>query len=206
MKHLIGSHNYLNFCTQSKRATSMISRCLKVCSLVEILLFPPSLQLRELWHANQKAILLAIAAPYIPSSKHIICFSRITSRGNAMHLTMGFHSWLEVKWHDLGTRHPWIWIAPPCGLVFSDFTNDEFLCHYPILDIPGQTFYTIDSHIFQLFSLKSYEGLYPSLKILGINHCFFNLMTATYLSEMCFLTINHRIMKRKGYLWDVAPD
>ena len=42
-------------------------------------------------------------------------------------------SWLEFKWHnDLETRHPWIWIASACDLVDSDFTNDEFLGHYPI--------------------------------------------------------------------------
>ena len=42
-------------------------------------------------------------------------------------------SCLEFKWYnDLETRHPWIWIASACGLVDSDFTNDEFLGHYPI--------------------------------------------------------------------------
>ena len=41
--------------------------------------------------------------------------------------------WLEFKWHnDLETRHPWIWIASACSLVDSDFTNDDFLSHYPI--------------------------------------------------------------------------
>ena len=45
-----------------------------------------------------------------------------------------YFSWLEFKWHnDLETRHPWIWIASACGLVDSDFTNDAFLGHYPIL-------------------------------------------------------------------------
>ena len=44
-----------------------------------------------------------------------------------------YFSWLELKWHnDLETRHPWIWIISACGLVDSDFTNDEFLGHYTI--------------------------------------------------------------------------
>ena len=46
-----------------------------------------------------------------------------------------YFSWLEFKWHnDLEKRHQWIWIASACILDDSDFTNDEFLGHYPILN------------------------------------------------------------------------
>ena len=52
---------------------------------------------------------------------------------NVSNTVYQYFSWLEFKWHnDLETRHPWIRIASACGLVDSDFTNDEFLGHYPI--------------------------------------------------------------------------
>ena len=60
-------------------------------------------------------------------------FSWINSRGNAMHLAMGFHCLLVFKWHNtFKTCHLWIWITLACGLVYCDFTNDEFLGLYPI--------------------------------------------------------------------------
>ena len=47
-------------------------------------------------------------------------------------------SWLEFKWHNhLETRQPWIWITSACGLIDSDFINDEFPGHYPICNGKG---------------------------------------------------------------------
>ena len=48
-----------------------------------------------------------------------------------------------VDWSLSGiTRHPLIWIASACGLVDSDFTNDEFLGLYPILMFGGHGWLT----------------------------------------------------------------
>ena len=77
-----------------------------------------------------------------------------------------YFSWLEFKWHnDLETRHPWIWIAPVCGLVDSDFTDDTSLGHYPIRKplIMNEVFCTFNNScmIFRVAPLKGIPQSVP---------------------------------------------
>ena len=104
-----------------------------------------------------------------PLSKHIIRFHELSAE-TTQYI---FHNFLEFKWHnDLETRHPWILI----GLVDSDFTNDKFLCHYPIHKIYiypnslinlhndwsgfGQSSVWLDNHAFNLMKIQESKELF----------------------------------------------
>ena len=68
--------------------------------------------------------------PFLLCLKTSFVFTNYQPR-NATHLTIGFHGWLEFKWHnDLKSHHPWIWIASASSILISQMMISSVIIPY----------------------------------------------------------------------------